>query len=687
MRLRVGAVLCLFLVFLGAGCRKALSPNSDNNIAPETWITAAPQDTITDRPATGAPKPGTPGDIPVRYHMYWAGSDIDGAVTGFYWAVVETLPVPPGEGLGIPNLPGPKPQDYRYTSKTDSIFIFHASEEVADREHTFYIYAVDDKGKPDPTPARFMFRAYDRFPPIAVIDSAYAVGVLYHLLPGGGVAPQQVVSVVRDSFHLNPPYPRDTVPSGSRLEFRWHGEPTIPSTVVTGFRYKLNEPDFNAVDSTVKRATYNTGVGNDVVAPGILRFTLRAVGESGWRGESTRYFQMNYAPDSWLSGPDPTDPAQGWSSYQDGNGKRYYYKDVVGGWANFPGIPGTLLSSDSANVLPALRPERRTFFEFYNNRIWAHSEGDTVHLNSWVCLPAGGFDADSPYLVKVGFDPSMPIGPVTTPDPNPNGSPILFRAKYSMDKTDLTSLNPSESQPYPLFDRTSSFYEPHINYVTPMTYSGKVYAFVVAEDADGTVDRRIQQAGGQRAIVDAWDAHNASPEQLAVRHQIVVFYTNHAPVVDTSTAGFVPRTGATIRGINQSFNILAHDIDGIDPSRTAEPGGPQNPVAQILERTVTLIQVQGGTTVTQELVNKSVAGPSINFTPSSSFVNGPMTVRVRLSDAVTKSTGLNSGRTVTVDIPVTYSVSAPSGMPPDGESGESQSTQRPGSPQAANGRQ
>src|SRR5947208_4909637 len=145
MRLRVGAVVCLFLAFWGAGCRKALAPNLDNR-APETWIVAAPQDTITTRDPLNLPVPPTIGRIPVRFHLYWAGSDRDGAVVGYYFPVVETLPVPPEGASSVPPLPGPKARDYQFTTRTDSIFISHASEEVSERQHAFFIYAVDKKG-------------------------------------------------------------------------------------------------------------------------------------------------------------------------------------------------------------------------------------------------------------------------------------------------------------------------------------------------------------------------------------------------------------------------------------------------------------------------------------------------------------------------------------------------------------
>src|SRR5881396_1228779 len=106
MRIHAGAIALLLLLGLSFGCRSALSPNLNRNRAPETWITAAPQDTITVRDRGNVATPPKPKTIPFRFRMYWAGSDIDGEVVGFYWAVVETLPLPP-EGSNLPAaLPG-----------------------------------------------------------------------------------------------------------------------------------------------------------------------------------------------------------------------------------------------------------------------------------------------------------------------------------------------------------------------------------------------------------------------------------------------------------------------------------------------------------------------------------------------------------------------------------------------------
>jgi len=681
MRLRVGVVLCLFLAFLGAGCRKALEPNIDNNKAPETWITAAPQDTITTRDNQGRPIPPQIGRIPVRYHLYWAGADRDGAVAGFYWAVVETLPLPQGDNQPLPQLPGPKAQDYHFTARTDSIFVFHASEDISERQHAFYIFAVDNKGKPDPTPARFIFRAYDRFPPLAVIDELKAVGRTYALL-GGVVVPQINTYFVHDSFDISRPFPSDTVPSGALLTMRWHGEPTISSTVVTGYRYKLDESDFNVVDSSVHMATYNTGIGADVVAPGKKVFTLRAVGESGWRGQATRYFQMNFAPDDWFSGPDMNDPGEGWSSYTDGNGKRYWYIDIQPvlspNWATFTGIPGTMLSHDSVTTLPVNRPERRTFFEFYGDRIWAHQEGDTVSLNSWVVIPSGGFDADSPYRVKIGTDPNKPIGIVTQPD-SANGSPIGFRSLVITRKIDQTIIRPSESAVYPVFDVASVYHAPYMAAYNGMATTGQAYAYAEAEDGDGTVDRRIQREGGPDSVIDRVDAGQGRPGQIAIRPKLLKFYVNHAPYLKIADGSFFPRRDTVITTRNGQFNILADDIDPIDDIKAVDHiGGPQSPPAFVLVRTVDFIGkgTTGQDTTVNVIANAEFA--NIPFSIPDNVRPGPGIVRIKLCDVRPSSNSNYGGRCITLDIPVQFTAPAPSDASSDAE----QSTQRPGSPPA-----
>ena len=685
MRLRVGLVLCLFLAFLGAGCRKALGPNVDDNQAPETWITAAPQDTITTRTPLGVPIDPSIGRIPVRYHMYWAGADRDGEVVGYYWAVVETLATAPGDGLPIPNLPGPKAHDYHFTTKSDSIFIFTASEDVSERQHAFYVYAVDNKGKPDPTPARFIFRAYDRFPPLAIIDEAKAVGRIYKLNGAGGVTPELRTYSITDSFEIGRPFPRDTVPSNAVLTFKWHGEPTIPSTVVLGYRWKLDEPNFNVGDSTVHMATYNTGVGSDRVSAGVKRFTLRAIGQSGWRGQSTRYFQKNFAPDDWFSGPDVNDAAQGWQSYPDNVGKLHYYQSV-GSWASFAGIPNTLLSSDSVQVLPASRPERRTFFEIYGDTVFAHSEGDTVNLNSWVVIPSGGFDQDSPYKVNVGIDPNRPIGPVTTKLDSANGSPVGFRSLVITKRsTDNSPVKPTESSTYPVFDVGSVFYAPHISTYNSMSTSGKCYAYTIAEDGDGAVDRRLQREGGSLVVADAVDFGSPSLEQQQVRSKVLTFYVNRAPYFLTSDPTFKPRPNTTTPRV-VSWLVLANDSDPIDWSKpVSSTGGPQDNTAPVLVRTVTVYGKNAAGRDTSFVGAANVEFANISFSIPTYIVPGAIRAELRLDDYRPADADSHPGRTTIINVPLTLLGPEPADVPAG--TGASSATQRPGSPQADGRRQ
>lgn len=685
MRLRVGAVVCLFLAFLGAGCRKSLDPTVDNQ-APETWITAAPQDTITGRDAFGQPLPPVIGRIPVRFHLYWAGADRDGAVSGFYWAVVETLATPPGDGFPLPSLPGPKPKDYHFTTRTDSTFVFSTSEDVPERQHAFYVYAVDNKGRPDPTPARFIFRAYDRFPPLAIIDEFKAIGRVYRLLPGGGVAPEIGTYFVRDSFEVSRPFPRDTVPSGAELFAKWHGEPTLQGNDVVGYRYKLDEPGFNVVDATVKSAIYNTGVGADVISPGVKVFTLRAVGQSGWRGQTTRYFQLNFAPDDWFAGPDLNSltPADGWTTAVDGS----KYK-TVNDWTGFTGVAGTLLSADSANVLPAYRSPRKTFFEIYEDKLWAHQEGDTVHLNSWVILPEGGFDKDSPYKVKVGIDPNTPAGAVTRPD-TANGSPIGFRGlALTIKSPEGQEIRPTESTTFPVFDLASVFKLPVISFYAGMTVSGKAYAYVAAEDGDGTIDRTVTREGGPVAIVEDPNGGGPDSHRREARPKVLTFYVNKAPYLLNGDGSFLPKypnggTPYTYTSRFITFNILAADDDPIDdlkgpPTRV---GGPQEPPSPVLTRTVELIGKDASGRDTSVVVASNVEFAAITAGAYGvpDVIHGPdATLRVtlrdyRLTNGIAPSFG---GRDVVTNIPIRIPVGP---VPADSPAGASQATQRPGSP-------
>lgn len=685
---------------MGSGCRKGLEPTVDNNLPPETWITAAPADTITTKDQFGHPIAPNPSILPVRYHMYWAGADKDGAVVGYYWAVTETTATSLGDGIPIPELPGPKARDYHFTRRTDSVFVFDASPDAAERQHAFYVYAVDDKGRADATPAKLTFVAKDRFPPVPIFDQARATGPVYIATASGATSSIQSFDI-HGIFRAGNPNPVDTVPSSAQIHFAWHALRPLPTSVCVGYRYRLDEPDFSSADSSVHSVTYNTHVNNDIIAPGVKKFTLQAMSQSGWHGDSTRFFQMNFEPDEWFSGPDTNSTY--WSSYTDDTPqhKRYWYHDVTSAtdpslnwvsWAIGGGVPGTMLSPDSAKTLPANRPRMRTFFELHGNRISAHAEGDTVSLNSIVIFPSGGIDKDSPYAVKVGYDPTAPIGAVTTAGPA-NGSPIGFRRLVVTRKPDRTIQLPTESGLYPVFDVTSSYRQNLINGMAPLRATGMAYCYAIAQDGDGVVDRRIDRAGGVLTVVDGVDGDpyfsgTVTQEMRNARKLVMKFYVNHAPYFMTDSSAFTPRPNGTSsyrRGASVSFNLLANDIDPLDyEADYTSPGGPSS--GKVLVYTVTLSGTDStGAAKTWSICHDLEMTGNLPFTMPGDLAIGTATVNLTLRDyrPVDVNAG-NMGRTTTLQIPIQITGPQPYGA---AESSIPQSTQRPGSPQAVGRRQ
>ncbi|MEO5618640.1 MAG: hypothetical protein ABIS67_12805 [Candidatus Eisenbacteria bacterium] len=574
MRLRAGLILfcSISLILFAGGCRKPLAPTFDRNQAPETWITAAPLDTITYREGV-RPIQTDPSFIPFRYHLYWAGSDPDGKVAGFYFAIVETLPLPIAPATTPPPLPGPKAKDYKFTAKTDSVFIFSVSDSRADREHAFYIYAVDNNGKPDPTPARFIFNSIDRYPPVPIIDSFVATGFIWEQDPTTLALSRRLTSVsvpATDTFRIGAKA-RTTVPNQSRLDISWHSEITTVDNPAVAYRYKLDEPEFVTVGSSTTTASYNTGP-EDAVGPGLKVFRLKAIDRAGGARETSRIFQMNIPPTTWFSGPDRS------SSVWIVQGTNRFVN--VPNWGAIPNLAAAgLMSPDSVKIMPSQRIPRRTFYEIYGNRIYARQERDTVNMNSWVVFHNGGFDADSPYdVVYRSNDPRAPDStnnPVLQIRPS-NGSPIGFRSRIPMRLSPTGSATgPSQTGLYPVFDPASVSRLPAIASYWGLSQSGTAFLFARAEDGNGQLDARI----GSRldlqplAIVYAVDSTgSANPDQIALRPLILTFFVNRAPYF-TFPASFRPLPNGTYAR-NVPITMPAIDDDPYDPAQPASVGGP-----------------------------------------------------------------------------------------------------------------
>ena len=549
-----------------------MTPNIDRNEAPETWITAAPMDTLTVRGPGGVVVPNPPITmIPVQFHLYWAGSDKDGSIAGFYVAVVETTATA-GEG-GVPPLPGPKPTDYHFTTRTDSTFIFTVDGDnlITDRLHALYIYAVDDKGKADPTPARMVFDAHDEHPPTPVIDLAYAEGDTVVLDAYGEPTQSSGTWPITKPMKIGE-VPKEQVPAYSRLNFFWHGEVAIPNTFIMGYKYKLDEPAFIPADSSVREAHFgDPALGQPFLSPGQKLFTLRAFDQARGAGEANRNFMMNFAPDTWWAGPDPAvwpqDPVTGehyvqvlhWPSSTErwltlAGGQTIPSGQFGGTYAfNMTGTEPDSLDFRPSKRYPAdylekgrdLTQCQRTFYEIYTDRnrvgrIYARSEGDTVHMNSWIVLWNGGYDKDSKYLPRMDWtDPDLnPVGrPRLTgavlDSADRTGSPIGFRAIVIVRLTPTGARSgPAQSAMYPVWQPASVFRSPVLGGYWCMTRAGTAYALARAEDADGGIDNQVSDP-----VITAEDLGASRND----RRKVIVFYVDKPPVLLRDDPQFQPQ--------------------------------------------------------------------------------------------------------------------------------------------------
>jgi len=669
MRVRAGLAIGLALL-LNTGCRNALTPDIDRNRPPETWITAAPQDSITLHRRDGVDQPQI-GFIPVKFHMYWAGADQDGAVVGFYWAVVETIPrVPPG-ATGIPPLPGPRASDYHYTSRTDSVFSFTVSEFAPDRQHAFYIYAVDNKGKADPTPARFIFNALDRFPPVPIIDYAAGTGKIARVLSKGRVTLKDTTIFITDTLKTYPPAPKDSLMSNSQIEFRWHGEPTAAGTYVAGYKYKLDEPVPITVDSSVHAVTYNGGVGTTTTNPGLKIFTLQAIDGAGGSRETNRKFQLNRSPDTWFAGPDPNlipiVPNSG--------GQRYI--DV----ARFPSpgspgsfsYPGSLLSCDSLTLWPSERKPSQTFWEIYQDRLYVHAENDTVHMNSWVITHEGGRDDDSPYAVQVQSNDAIKDTtvcllpgevPIVIRPAGPSGQPIQFKLVYAhrLDPNYGTVQTPTSALYFPVFDANSSQRRPVINGYSVFSQSGRVYLIARAHDADGADDLSLQDPVSASVLADLVDSGlDQNPAHVGLRKtKILTFYVNKSPYLLVGDPTFYPKpplappgdTIATSPSRLLDLNLLAKDDDPYEPGSGQQPGGPSQ--HDILRWQVTVFgKAANGRDTSYAAPRTFSPRQTIDLAVDAPYiVSNDLTLSVQLCDCSACEDAPGSGRCIYQNIPL-----------------------------------
>jgi hypothetical protein len=559
MRWSAGVFVALvgLILVVGPGCRKIPTENNDRNRAPDTYLSAAPADTIAG---------GGLSRVPHRFRAQWAGSDVDGEVVGFFVAVTETtIDVTNGRPF---RLPPPRPSQYRFTTSRESLFVFDVLEgRGTDREHALYVFSVDNQGKVDPTPAVTHFVARDPHLPGLLFTDAQAFGTVYLANGLGGVTPTPFNRAIKDSFELPLHVPRDTIPSGGRVQFSWQGFDEDFASSITGYLFKLTETEFIRTDSLTKSVSYGPGTENPAPLPiGLNVFRIRAIDEAGGttQPDAVRRFFVNFSPDTWFSGPDPNDPALAGHIFTDSLGtylETYQDNARWGRAVDFPGNPLT----DTLELLPAERPvtdglqgrpktivEQRTLLD-KTVRNYIRSEDDTIAFGSLITARLGGSDIDSPYNVR-GGDPDSASrlyrsGP-------PNGSPVAFVARVVTVFAQGGAEEPPFSTPFPnvdpldpLVNRTVLFTEESVD------GTGRGYLQVRAVDGDRTSDIRIGNV--TQDVIDFERTGNP------LRSKVFTFYTNFNP----GLALIDPTPGVVINPAGDRFTVSVRATDpDPDPS-------------------------------------------------------------------------------------------------------------------------
>ncbi len=134
MRRRAALLILTLLAALGvlylSGCSSVDAPPKAGPKPPETQLTYAPVDFDTTT---------------FRVHFYWNGTDTDGEVVQFRFAIdqQDTLP----------------PEEWPTTTAKDTTFLFLVDPVAELKLHTFKIASQDNEGLIDPTPAARSFSA------------------------------------------------------------------------------------------------------------------------------------------------------------------------------------------------------------------------------------------------------------------------------------------------------------------------------------------------------------------------------------------------------------------------------------------------------------------------------------------------------------------------------------------------
>jgi hypothetical protein len=250
---RTGRKLALVLVLSVAGAMLlscAKDPlDVDRNRPPQTFLVGAPVDT-------------TAFDVGYNYriHLYWRGEDPDGYVVGFLYSWDDS-------SIGA----------FRFTSRTDSVFelAVNDSEVITSgigipqtsRYHTFFIRAVDNLGKPDPSLTMFnrrLFNAETDVPRITFV----------------GDIPSGVTAI-------------DTLCDKSPFTVCWSGSDADGFVTL----YRVDAGSYRSPLTTDSCITFNAP-GGPTLASGLYTMTVTAVDNANAVGTGTVQFVVNRDPET-----------------------------------------------------------------------------------------------------------------------------------------------------------------------------------------------------------------------------------------------------------------------------------------------------------------------------------------------------------------------------------------------------
>jgi hypothetical protein len=271
---------CLLGLIFFWSCRRDAPSNFDRNLPPETILTGAPAESSSAF---------------YQVHLMWYGVDPDGLVDHYEYSVTDTNKVP---GEDDPGFSG-----FLKTTKTDSVFRLEANK-VQTLGHRFYVRAVDNEGKTDPTPAWTYFVADDfNLPGVRFLS---ATG---HWRTGRGT--DTTVALSSNSAFA----PSDTIGVGGEFRASWEGFDADPGGVVVGYQYRRSaDPEFigGTLADTAASFSFARPAGSDLSTyfSGVAAILVRSIDDAGAKTnpESLRSVVVNFSPRAWIVDPNQTNP-------------------------------------------------------------------------------------------------------------------------------------------------------------------------------------------------------------------------------------------------------------------------------------------------------------------------------------------------------------------------------------------